>query len=188
MAVTPVERIKIYFLRGLLITAISTIAFIIVYAIIFMIPTYFPDYWWLSWILFFLWLPGSIIFLGWLATQVVLHWIPAVRVEVKPAILAHEAGHPFNYLEAIREKPSEKVYARVLLKYTDGRWRTKNYWGFPEKAFYETVKEMCQSDFTEYVIVIYYDEHGRFIRAVGEKGTYRIFESQEELKRFVKTH
>jgi len=181
MTITPRE-IKNYFLRGLVITSVSAIVHIIVYAVIFILPTYLPEYWWLSWVIFLLWLPLSILFLGWLATEVVLHWVPAIRIEVKPAFTAKK------YIEKITEEIPRTINARVAIKYTSGEWRIKNYWGYPESAFYDLLKEMVQSPFTEYVIVIYYDENRRFIRAVGEKGTSEIFESPEELKRFIKTH
>jgi len=69
-----------------------------VYATIFILPTYLPEYWWLSWVLFLVWLPLSIVFLGWLATEVVLHWVPAIRIEVKPAFTAEK------YIEKIAEE------------------------------------------------------------------------------------
>jgi len=179
------RKIRTYFLRGLAISVVFLIYTIVYYYLIFMLPTWFPGYSWLMWFLAVLWIPFSLIVLGWIATEVVLRWIPAVKVEVKPAITLTE-----KYLDKVAEKTHRlrTVNAKVLIKYTSGEWRVKNYWGYPESLFYDLIKEMRQSPFTEYVIVVYYDENRRFIRAIGEKGTSEIFESPEELKRFVKTH
>jgi len=183
--IEPVKRIRNYFLRGLAISVVFLIYTVIYYYLAFMLPTWLPGYGWIAWLLVVLWIPISFIVLGWIATEVVLRWIPAVKVEVKPAITLTE-----KYLDKVVEKTyrPRTVNARVLIKYTSGEWKVKNYWGYPENLFYDLIKEMRQSPFTEYVIVVYYDEKGRFIRAIGEKGTSEIFESSDEVKRFVKTH
>ena len=117
-----ISNLRTYFLRGLVITAVSLVVHITVYAVIFILPTYLPEYWWLSWVIFLLWLPLSILFLGWLATEVVLHWLPAVKIEVKPALLAREAGHQkYQYPRKTILKYDFPDMLRNLKKFTEKR-------------------------------------------------------------------
>jgi len=78
------------------------------------------------------------------------------------------------------------VNAIVLIRYTNGRWAKKNYFGFPTDAFFDLLDEMISSDFTEYVISVYYSENGSFERAVLEKGGWKEFKTIDELKTWLK--
>ena len=82
----------------------------------------------------------------------------------------------------------EMVNALVLVKYTDGSWAKKNYFGFPVKAFFDIIDEMVSSDFTEYVVSVYYDSQGHFEKAVIEKGGWREFRSVDELNEWIKAN
>lgn len=62
------------------------------------------------------------------------------------------------------------VNAYVILRYSDKHWNLKNYLGFPAKAFYQLLDEMIASDFTDYVISVYFASGRRFEKAVVEKG------------------
>lgn len=81
---------------------------------------------------------------------------------------------------------SSLINALIILKYSSGHWTTKNYFGFPIPAFYDTLDEMISSDFTEFVVVVYKDDQGKFERAVVEKGGWREFNTKQELLAWLK--
>lgn len=79
----------------------------------------------------------------------------------------------------------EVVNAIVLIKYCNGKWSKKNYFGFPTAQFYDLLSEIVSSDFTEIVVSVYYTPDGHFERAVIEKGGSGIFETVEQLKKWL---
>jgi len=80
------------------------------------------------------------------------------------------------------------VNAYVIIKYSDGHWGVKNYWGFPVKAFLLTIDEMVKSSFTEYVISVYFQNRRKFEKAVIEKGERKELYSILELRDWLLTH
>jgi len=81
---------------------------------------------------------------------------------------------------------SSLINAFVLLKYNNGSWAKKSYFGFPATAFFDTLDEMVSSSFTEYVVVVYCNRDGSFERAVLEKGGWREFNTKQELLAWLK--